>query len=391
MKLKFHNSPEPEKFATDLLPKELPAFLTYEPDWQKMEAAVLKYSHIKNILVIAHGGSLTGFYGLYESLKSLATKKAYFLQTVDPDYIHELKLVLSPEDTLVIPISKSGENSTQIEAFLQFQEYPLLFVTGEGSPLYHIAETLGKDIFIHPVIGGRYTGFTEVLLLPALLCGLPAKEFFEGGREVHKTFSLQNDAWHMASVFWQLEKKGFVDVFMPFYSHYLFPWNLVIVQLCHESFGKDGKGGTYLAFEAPESQHHTNQRFFGGIKNMAGLFLGVESFTNKLQTHVTQNLANITFKSESVKTLDTIPLDQSLRFELEGTLEDASGQGTPCVSLTLPKVESRSVGEFLAFWQLYAVYSSLLRNVDPFDQPQVEASKALSFQKRQSYKPTTQQ
>lgn len=385
MKIQFYNSPEPQSFNIALLPSELPAFLAYEPDWAKMETAVQKYAHIKNILIIAHGGSLTGFYGLYESLKSLATKKAYFLQTVDPDYIYELKQKLSPEDTLVIPISKSGENSTQIEAFLQFQDYPLLFVTGEGSPLYHIAEALGKDIFIHPTIGGRYTGFTEVLLLPALLCGLPAKEFFEGGRAMHKTFSSQNEAWDLASVFWQLEQKGFVDVFMPFYSHYLFPWNLVIVQLCHESFGKQGKGGTYLAFEAPESQHHTNQRFFGGIKNMAGLFLGVEEFTSESKTEVPSSLKEIVFKTNTVNTLHNIPLDQALRFELEGTLEDAVEQKIPCVSLKVSKVEASTVGAFLALWQLYAVYASLLRNVDPFNQPQVESSKVLSFKKRLEY------
>jgi glucose-6-phosphate isomerase len=40
----------------------------------------------------------------------------------------------------------------------------------------------------------------------------------------------------------------------------------------------------------------------------------------------------------------------------------------------------------MAFWQLYAVYSSLLRNVDPFDQPQVEGSKKISFDKRLQYK-----
>lgn len=382
MKFEFNNAPSPESFNVEILPKIQPLFLTYEPDWQKLESVVAKYSHIKNILVVGHGGSITGILGLYQSLIRFATKRAYFLQTVDPDFITELKHELSPEDTLVIAVSKSGETTTQIEALLQFKDYSMLFVTGAGSTLNQIAEKFNAEVFAHPVIGGRFTGFCEVMLLPALLCGLPVKEYFEGGRSFHMQFNQNNDAWKLASVVWQLEQKGFVDVFMPFYSHYLFPWSLVIVQLCHESFGKEGKGGTYLAFEAPESQHHTNQRFFGGLKNILGLFIGVENFNASIKTEIGDGLQDIPFKTATLGSLNSINLSDSMRYELEGTFEDAVSQGIPSIKLLVESISPKQLGEFLAFWQMYAVYSSLLRKVDPFDQPQVEASKVLSFEKR---------
>jgi glucose-6-phosphate isomerase len=44
------------------------------------------------------------------------------------------------------------------------------------------------------------------------------------------------------------------------------------------------------------------------------------------------------------------------------------------------------VGNFVAFWQLYAIYSALLRGVNAFDQPSVEASKLISFNKRLQFK-----
>ncbi len=385
MKLEYFNTPSPEQLKTELLPKDLPLFLSYNPDFEKLEKARVDYDKYENILVIGHGGSITGFIGIYESLKDIAKKNAYFLQSIDPDYISELKSKLHPENTLVIAVSKSGENSTQLEACLQFIGYKMLLVTQKGNTVDSIHPALNADLFIHPAIGGRYTGFSEVLMLPAILCGLPIKEFFDGGREIHSQFTVENDAWKLASVVWQLEQKGFVDIFMPFYSHYLFAWNLVIVQLCHESFGKNGTGGTYLAFEAPESQHHSNQRFFGGIKNMLGIFVGINKFSNNLITSVPQNIKPISFKSANLGALDGIPLSESMKYELEGTMEDAVSQQIPVIKMEIPERSPKNLGKFLAFWQLYAVYSSLLRNVDPFDQPQVEASKILSFQKRLSY------
>ncbi len=308
------------------------------------------------------------------------------MSTTDPDYISELKQRLNPKDTLVLAISKSGETTTQIEALLQFADYPLLFITDENSPLAQIGKKLGAQIIDHPPIGGRFTGFTEVALLPALLCGLDARGIYEGGRSILKLYKEDNPAWQAASVLWQLEQDGYTDVFMPFYSHELFPMSAVIVQLCHESFGKAGKGQTYAAFEAPESQHHTNQRFFGGKKNIAGFFISQEHFHHHLKTQVSAALKDIEIKGRPLATIDGIPLEYSMRAEREGTIEDARQNGIPLIHLLLEQVDESELGQFLAFWQLYAVYSSLLRSVDPFDQPQVEASKIISFKKRLEFK-----
>lgn len=386
MKLEYFNAPVPEEFKLGSLPDPVPQFLTYMPNFEHMQTVASKYAHITDLVVIGHGGSITGFYGLYKSMEDKAKVKAHFLNTVDPDYISNLKASLDPKTTLIVAVSKSGETTTQFEAVFQFLEFPMVFVTGAGSALDQLAKSLEKEVFPHPTIGGRYTGFTEVLLFPAMLVGFPVKEFFESGRRLHANFSVDNDAWKLASVIWQLEQKGISEVFMPFYSKYLFDWNLIVVQLCHESFGKNGLGGTYVAFEAPESQHHTNQRFFGGIKNMAGLFVGFENFGSTIKTEVPEKVKGIQFKTSTINAISGIPLSESMRFEMEGTLDDANAQSIPSVKMLLKDRSFDALGEFLAFWQMYAVYGSVLRKVNPFDQPQVEASKVLSFSKRLDYK-----
>jgi glucose-6-phosphate isomerase len=411
MKLEFYNCPKPQEFPTakhnlsssfvktsedkPTLPSggegvlglpETPEFVTYKPDFDLIKKISIQYQQYPNILIIAHGGSLTSFYGYYYALKYQAKKQAYFLNTVDPDYIYELKQKLKPENTLVISISKSGENTTHLEMTAQFLEYPMVVVTGQSSPLRAMAEKLKLPVVLHPDIGGRYTGLTEVALLPAGIVGLNAEGLFKGAQKFYDLFGKENLAWKAASVFYQLEEKGYVDVFMPFYAHNLFPMSAIIVQLCHESFGKDGKGQTYFAHEAPESQHHTNQRFFGGRKNIAGFFTSSETFMHPADTVYPPAVHSVQIKGHHLADINKIPLQKALQFEMLGTLKDARIAGIPAAHMSVDGFTPDEIGQLVAFWQLYAVYSSVLRQVDPFDQPQVENSKNISFGERLAFK-----
>lgn len=385
MKLDFYNCPKPEELDPKILPSE-PLFVSYTPDYALMVEILREYSKYSNILIIGHGGSINPAIGLCHALKDKATKNLYFLNTVDPDYIHELKQKLKPENTLVLATSKSGNNLTQIEALSQFLDFTIVCITGKNSSLRAMADKLKIKVVIHPPIGGRYTSFTEVNLLPLVLAGINAESVVNGAKEIFRLYEKENLAWQAASVFWQLEQQGIIDVFMPFYVHNLFPVSSLVVQLCHESFGKSGLGQTYFAHEAPESQHHTNQRFFGGRKNIAGFFVGVESYIHSGVAQYPPEIHSIQLKEYVLFDLNKIPLSKIMEFELLGTLEDARIQSIPTAHISLSNLSEREVGLFVGFWQLYALYSSVLRKVDPFDQPQVESSKNISFTKRLAFK-----
>ena len=365
---------------------EKASFMSYRPDFELMNKYRQEFDSYKNILIIAHGGSVTTFLGYYNAFIEQSTKKAYFLSSTDPDYIYQLKRELKPSETLVVPISKSGETTTQIEALMQFTDYPMLMITGQSGTLRDIGEKLGAKFALHPTIGGRYTGLTEVALLPAVLCGFDVQALYDGAVKWYKSYSEENEIWKTASIFWQLEQKGYVDVFMPFYSHNLFPISNLIVQLCHESFGKAGKGQTYFAHEAPESQHHTNQRFFGGQKNIAGFFTTIDRFNHPTQNIFPSSLLQIKMKAHFLADIDKVPLEKSMQFEAQGTMDDAKIGSVPFAHLSMEDFSPDEIGGLVAFWQLYAVYGSALRGVNPFDQPQVENSKVISFNKRLAYK-----
>lgn len=382
MKTEFYNCPDPKELDAASLP-EAPAFLSYEPNWKEIENTTEQYEQYKNLVIIGHGGSITSFYGMYHALREESTKQVFVLSTIDPDYITELKASLAPEDTLVIAISKSGETVTQIEALLQFQEFPMLFITGVAGPLADLAEYFSAKHIMHPPIGGRYTGLTEVALIPAALCGLDVKAMYKAAKQQYEKFSSTNDASNAASMMYQLEEQhGIVDVFLPIYDAHLYGMNNLIIQLCHESFGKDGKGQTYFAHHAPESQHHTNQRFFGGRKNIAGWFLSTDAPLQDLTTKVSDDAKKFSLKNHTLETLDNLSLSTALAAELHGNLENAKLENIPVVNQIISKRNAEEVGSLIAFWQLFAVYSSVLRGVDPFNQPQVENSKKISFAKR---------
>lgn len=381
MRLESANIPEFEAKQLDLPD---PEFLHYKPDFNRLKNLWKRFGGFKNFLIVGNGGSITTALGIDLTLAHDKTIK--FLSTVDPDYIAKLKKMLPVADTLVIAVSKAGETVTQLESLMHFTDYQWLVVTSKGTTLEQMAQKLGAEIVQHPPLGGRFTGLSEVALVPAILCGVDIESLWQGAHEYYQRYEHENIALKAAQIFYSLEQQGIVDVFLPFYSHQLYAFNNLIVQLCHESFGKDGKGQTYFAHEAPESQHHTNQRFFGGRKNIAGFFVTLEKFNHDTFTNVPASMHSIHLKDGSLYDLHKIPLTYAMHSEFRGTWEDAKIHGIPIVSLSVDVITPKEIGAFIAFWQMFAVYSSVLRGVNPFDQPQVESSKAISWNKRKEFK-----
>ena len=169
-------------------------------------------------------------------------------------------------------------------------------------------------------------------------------------------------AKHLALELWRAEQAGYTEVFMPIYAHALSGVGELIVQLVHESYCKAGRGQTILAAGAPESQHHTNQRYFGGRENVVGLSLCVGRF------------------QEDARLAGGVSCTEFLHLEHAGVAAEAEGRGTPHMVLTLGSLAVADVCGLIALWQWAAVYGGLLRGVNPFDQPAVEGSKKATLE-----------
>ncbi len=274
----------------------LPAFARERPDLAGIEGKLPLAEGKDHIVVIGNGGSIRNTWALYRALVAGGSnRRLHLLDGTDPSGLLGALMNgrgFSPANTLIVPVSKSGntENVVQETALLLEKGFPMIAVVSPGeSKLAALIEEKGLERFPHPAeVGGRYTAGQNNALLPLAL----AEGSAETSKKLDAAFAAaharlqpsvvagKNMAKEMALRFWRAELAGYTELFLPIYAKALSGLGALIVQLVHESYCKSGKGHTVLFAEAPESQHHTNQRYFGGRADMAGLTVRVNSFGN---------------------------------------------------------------------------------------------------------------
>ncbi|MDQ1283876.1 MAG: Glucose-6-phosphate isomerase [Patescibacteria group bacterium] len=366
-----------------------PDFEKTQPDLGGIEKEAKKYKKYKNIILIGNGGSRTSSWAFYNALFEFRNKVNFaFLSSAEPDLIRSLRKKYSKRDTLALAISKSGDNINAVEPLLLMKDYPVLVVTGKNSnPFRRMAEIKKWPVFEHPEVGGRFSGMTACALFPAALMGLPLEEIYAGACDGYKEYNSRaplekNAALKLALALYELEQRGYVEIFTSIYSTALSEMLPLITQLIHESVGKNGKGQTIYGGYSPETHHHTNQRFFGGVKNAVGLFWGVENRKGDMAIKIPKNLAAIPFKDRTVGSLNGILAGDTMKYDMGGAIGHAKEEKIPAVEIWTKEITERSVGECMVFWQYVAFYASLLRDIDPFNQPEVERAKVISFKLR---------
>lgn len=376
--MKFHDLK-----TYDNVPDDWSQFFDFKEDLEylKREAAKIDFE-FENIIVIGNGGSITSFRAYYGALAP--GKKARIIDSPDPALIRKVKSQCPSDKTVVLAVSKSGNTLGVIEALMAFTGYKIIVVTeGEEGALRQIANKMNWQIVEHPNISGRYSGATAAGLFPALLAGSNIEEIAKG---IGLGYKYKKEAWSLAKYYYELEQKGYVEVYVSAYSWLLSNFRTLIIQLMHETVCKNGRGQTFYFSEAPECQHHTNQRFFAGKKNVVGTFIISRSwFDLSAGRHddkkiiVPKDIEDIELKGLSLKKLNDISYQQALLAEYHGTKTEADRLKIPNVTIELPEITNQTVGELLAFWQLVAFYSAILRNVDPFNEPAVTNSKNITI------------
>jgi glucose-6-phosphate isomerase len=369
--------------------KELPAFATYTPDYQALYTLAGQYARINNFIIIGRGGSVTGFKSLFHGLARYhTTKNIHIIDGLDCEQQAYIRKKCLPDDTLVIAISKSGNTVDVIENLLCFDDYQKMVVTEnpEGA-LAQIAEVKGLHVVKHPPIGGRFSTGTESALLPGALIYVDVKSFVNGLERVYQQCAPskgieENPALQLAAAMYLAEQQGFTEVYAPVYSKPLSGSMELWTQLMHESVCKKGKGQTFLFMEAPECQHHTNQKFFDGPRRMMGLFTLLEQHNEPCVFSLGSGLSGLHIKDLPLTALEGEQMGQALFHEYTGVRKAADDAKIPTATITIDTLNPSTLGELNAFWMYVAVYSSWLRGVDAFDQPGVEASKKHAIEQR---------
>lgn len=333
----------------------------------------------KHILFLGTGGSSLGGQTLYSLYKKEQGPNLYFLDNVDSHTFLTLLKKLPLEETGYVVISKSGETLETIAQLLallsfssSFLQRGVVITDPQPSTLRTWAEEYKLKILDHPpYLGGRYSILSIVGMLPALLQGCSLKEFREGA--ISWVNSLKKDPFNPHSPFkgalWHLfyESEGYKNtVFMP-YSDALRPLSLWYAQLTGESLGKKGRGFTPISSLGTVDQHSQLQLYLEGP-------------LDKIITLIThERPMDLAFDPlwipSSFSYLKGKSLNSVMDAEAQATFDVIQDQNIPSRHIHLNDLSEKTMGAFFIHFMLETYFIARFLNINPFDQPAVEASK----------------
>lgn len=244
----------------------------------------------KNLIICGMGGSSLGAkaicgYGFFDlKYDKDKDKKIHFLDNIHHQNLHNFLANINFKDSAFLFISKSGKTiETICQTLLVIDYYQkqleenkaqnLYFITEnkkEPNPLAKIANNYKRPIIHHDEdIGGRYSCFTPVALIPTAFYDIDISNYLAGGLEILDDFlNNKTDLIEKGVYFLQESQKQNlnIQVSMPYLAR-LYHFNYWYNQLLAESIGKNGQGITPLKALGSVDQHSVLQLFLDGKKD----------------------------------------------------------------------------------------------------------------------------
>ena len=346
------------------------------------------------LVVIGIGGSYLGARAVIETLTSNnynLTRKGspaiYFAGNgLSADALNEVIDLVKDVDFSVNVISKSGTTTEPAVAFRIFkalleEKYGKegarghIYATTDAKrgALKGLADSEGYEEFVVPdAVGGRYSVLTAVGLLPIAAAGIDITALMDGAAQAMEQLakpSMDNPAWQYAAARHALYQSGkkveILAGYEPAFRFFAEWWK----QLYGESEGKEGRGLFPASVEFTADLHSMGQYIQQGERLMFETVIRFDRARTKISIpNDPENVDGLNFLSG--KGLDFVA-EQALR----GVILAHVDGGVPNILLTVPSRDERSLGELIYFFEFACGLSGYLLEVNPFDQPGVEAYK----------------
>lgn len=246
-----------------------------------------------------------------------------------------------------------------------------------GSHLEELCKAHGYHFLPFPDnIGGRYTALSPVGLFPLATAGMDIRKLVAGAKgmqeRLHKEGAEENIALQYAVIRNMLYQKGFRMEMLSFFEPRYFRFAKWWTQLFGESEGKDNKG-LYPIFGCfSEDLHSIGQFIQDGSTVMFETFLNVEETKASYVLHRDD-------VDDRFDYLDGKDLNEINRAAYEATVAAHSSK-FPCLLLTVPAIDEERFGQLFYFYEFVCYLSARILDVNPFNQPGVEAYKQYMFQ-----------
>lgn len=380
----------------------LPSSITPEFLNEVQECANIMRDNCEAIVVAGIGGSYLGARAVIESLSNsfawLVNDKKnptilFAGNNIGEDYLYELTTYLKDKKFGVINISKSG---TTTETALTFRllkkqceeqrgkeeaKKVIVAVTDATKGAARSCATKeGYKTFVIPDnVGGRFSVLTPVGLLPIACAGFDIKQLVAGATEMENVCGQntpyeENPAAIYAAVrnglYAQTGKKIEIMVNYQPKLHFISEW---WKQLFGESEGKENKGIFPASCDFTTDLHSMGQWIQEGERTIYETVISVEQPENKLLfPNDEENLDGLNFLAG--KRIDEV----NKMAELGTRLAHVDG-GVPNIRISVPSLNEYYIGQLIYFFEIACGISGNILEVNPFNQPGVEAYKKNMF------------
>ncbi|WP_254771396.1 glucose-6-phosphate isomerase [Psychrobacillus sp. OK028] len=352
-------------------------------------------SHSDVLVVIGIGGSYLGSKAIIEALSSPFDKKddlevIFAGHMVSGEYLKQLMSYLDGKDVSLNVISKSGKTTEPALAFRFLQQYMekrygdqatsriIVTTDEEKGALLSLAIEKGYKRYIVPNdIGGRYSVFTAVGLLPIAAAGYDIEKLMAGAKNAEQEYSIL-DTTTNGAIQYAIIRKHLYDAGYPVEIMATFDEKLRYIQewwkqLFGESEGKEGKGIFPASVVYSTDLHSLGQYIQEGKRMLFETFLTVEKANQDLTVFEAEN------DGDELNYLSGLTLHEFNHACHEATASAHLDGGVPQVSLSIEQIDEEHIGYLLYFYMISCAYSAYLLDINPFDQPGVEDYKNNIF------------
>ncbi|HPT22219.1 MAG TPA: glucose-6-phosphate isomerase [Bacteroidales bacterium] len=360
--------------------------------------------HLRSVsdttVVIGIGGSYLGARAVIEALSHSFSplQKAkhhdiiYAGQNICEDYLSDLLEILDNRDYSIITISKSGTTTEPAIAFRILKNHlenkvgksvasdRIIAITdARKGALRAMAETNGYETFVIPDnIGGRYSVLTPVGLLPIAICGFDIRALIKGAKAMEEMTRNNKNATTNPSLLYAsarnliLQHGKSVEIMVGFTPkmHYFSEW---WKQLYGESEGKDGKGIFPASVDFTTDLHSLGQYIQDGQRILFETMISVKNPSKKLTIPTEKD------DSDQLNYLAGKRLSEVNHNAETGTTLAHNDGNVPIITINIPSLEEYYVGQMIYFFEMACAISGYILDVNPFDQPGVEAYKKNMF------------
>ena len=230
-------------------------------------------------------------------------------------------------------------------------------------------------------VGGRFSVFSAVGLLPLAIVGIDIDELLKGTKDVHDSFFSNKEYYNRvlkkARFFTEYKNSFNINVVFS-YSSRLEGFNKWYIQLWGESLGKvdinsTRQGLTPIGIIGPIDQHSFLQLIVEGKRDKTVTVVKVEDFNNDLKIPAVK-LAGL----EELDYLDNIEFSSLINKQADATIESINNlNDIPCDVITIDGVSERAIASLMYEYELLTSVCAKFMYINAYDQPGVESGKII--------------